>query len=219
MLPQAGRRGTGAPAGPSFGMLDDMRRVSVVGNSGSGKTRLARRLAGVLGVPHIELDAIHHLPGWEPINPETFLAEIEALTVADGWVVDGNYRTVVVDGPVWRRADTVVWIDLPRRTVMYQVIARTLRRVVRREELWNGNREPLRNLYAWDPYKSIIRWSWTQHAKYQERFSSAMTSPLYGHLHFVRLRNHAEVERWFRDLDNGGDGDSATRLVIQLKTP
>ena len=174
--------------------------MSVVGNAGSGKTQFARRLAEILRVPHIELDAIHHLPEWEPIDPETFLGEVEARTSGDGWVVDGNYRTVVVDGPVWQRADTVVWIDLPRRTVMRQVIGRTLRRVIRREELWNGNREPLRNLYAWDPYKSIIRWSWTQHAKYQERFSYAMASPLYGQLHFVRLRSNAEVEWWLAEV-------------------
>src|SRR3974390_3266895 len=107
-----------------------MRRVSVVGNSGSGKTLFAGRLAQALGVPHIELDAIHHLPEWEPIDPDVFVSEVETLTAAEGWVIDGNYRTVVDDGPVWRRADTVVWIDLPRRVVMHQVIVRTLRRIV-----------------------------------------------------------------------------------------
>ena len=73
----------------------------MVGNSGSGKTLFARRLAQALGVPHIELDAIHHLPAWEPIDPDLFLSEVETLTTAEGWVIDGNYRTVVVDGPVW----------------------------------------------------------------------------------------------------------------------
>jgi adenylate kinase family enzyme len=180
-----------------------MRRVSVVGNAGSGKTLFARRLADVLGVPHIELDAIHHLPGWEPIDAESFLSEVDTLTSEDGWVVDGNYRTVVVDGPVWRRADTVVWIDLPRPIVMSRIITRTLRRVARREELWNGNREPLRNLYAWDPYKSIIRWSWTQHSNYQRRFSSAMSSLDYAHLQFVRLRSRTEMDHWLTSLDDG----------------
>ena len=179
---------------------DRVKRVSVVGNAGSGKTGLAGRIAAALGVPHVELDAIHHLPGWEPIDPDEFLLRVGEITSTDGWVIDGNYRTVVVDGPVWERADTVVWLDLPRRTVMRQVTSRTLRRIVRREELWNGNREPWRNLWAWDPYKSIIRWAWTQHGKYQDRFGSAMASPSFAHIDFVRLQSHEEVERWLERI-------------------
>ena len=173
-----------------------MKRVSVVGNAGAGKSRLAGRLAQVLGVPYVELDAIHHLPGWEPIDPSEFLARVTAEAATDAWVIDGNYRTVVVDGPVWQRADTVVWLDLPRRTVMRQVTTRTLRRTLSREELWNGNREPLQNLWAWDPERSIIRWAWTRHATYQERFGTAMASSAFCHLDFVRLRSHDQAERW-----------------------
>lgn len=149
-----------------------MQRVSVVGNAGSGKSHLTRRLADALGVPCVELDAINHLPEWEPIDPAEFLAAVETIAATDAWVIDGNYRTVVVAGPVWQRADTVAWLDLPRRVVMRQVVARTTRRLVRREELWNGNREPVRNLLSWDPQKSIIRWAWTQHDKYLERYST-----------------------------------------------
>lgn len=166
---------------------------------------MAERLAGMLGVPYVELDAIHHLPGWQPIARDEFLERIAAVSASEEWVIDGNYRTVVVDGPVWRRADTIVWLELPRHTVMRQVTLRTLRRVVRREELWNGNREPLRNLWAWDPHKSIIRWAWTQHAKYRERFRSAMASPTLAHIDFVRLRSHEEAEAWLRAVGTRRD--------------
>lgn len=173
-----------------------MRRVSVVGNSGSGKSALARQVADRLGVPYIELDAIHHLPGWTPIDPGEFRALLDEITACDGWVIDGNYRTLVVDGPVWQRADTVAWLDLPRRVVMRQVIGRTVRRAITREELWNGNREPWANFVRWDPERNIIRWSWTQHRKYQERFGSAMSDVRYAHLDFVRLTSHAEADAW-----------------------
>ena len=178
-----------------------MRRVSVVGNSGSGKSTLARRIAAALDVDYVELDAIHHLPGWQPIDPDEFLVRVGEITETDGWVVDGNYRTVVVEGPVWQRADTVVWLDLPRATVMRQVVLRSLRRTVRREELWNGNRETLRSLAVWDRDGSIVRWTWTQHEKYERRYSEAMASPALRHLAFIRLRSHTEADAWLEDLE------------------
>ncbi len=187
-----------------------MQRVSVVGNSGSGKTQLARRIAAALDVAYVELDAIHHLPGWQPIDPDEFLAQIEAIAAREQWVIDGNYRVAVVDGPVWERADTVVWLDLPRSRIMRQVIGRTLRRTIRREELWNGNREPLRNLSSWDPNKSIIRWSWTQHSKYLDRFTEAMSSPRFDHIDFVRLSSHDEAERLVQRLGSEGPTPSGS---------
>jgi adenylate kinase family enzyme len=177
-----------------------MRRVSVVGNSGAGKTSLARRIAAILDVPCIELDAIHHLPDWEPIDPDEFVARIDVLTRGDGWVVDGSYRPVVVDGPVWRRADTVVWLDPPRRTVMRQVTWRTLRRVITRQRLWNGNREQWTDMLSWDPEKSIIAWAWTNHDKYVDHFGAAMHAPQFAHLDFVRLRSHADARCWLASV-------------------
>jgi adenylate kinase family enzyme len=166
--------------------------VSIVGNSGAGKTTLGRRLAVALGVPFVELDSIFHLPGWQELPPEEFRAAVRERIAADGWVVDGNYTTV--REVVWERADTVVWLDLPRWAVMRQIVPRTLRRVVTREELWNGNREPFENLWRYDHTRSIVRWAWTQHAKYHDRFLAAMVDPAWSHLRFVRLQSRREAD-------------------------
>lgn len=183
-----------------------MRRVSVVGNSGSGKTTLARRIAEAIGAPLVELDAIHHQPGWIPIPEDRFLAEMDRITRGDRWVVDGNYRRVVVEGPVWERADTVVWLDPPRHVVMRQLIRRTLRRALTREELWNGNREPLLRQFSLNPHRSIFTWAWTHHPVYRRRYGAAMAT--HPHLTFVRLRDHRAAEEWVRGL--GATGPHAT---------
>ena len=120
-----------------------MERVSVVGCSGAGKTTLGRRLAGILDVPFVELDGLVHQPGWTSCPRTSSAAEVRRSCAGDRWVVDGNYHSMVQD-LVWDRADTVVWLDLPRWRVTGRVVSRTLRRVVTRQELWKGNREQLR---------------------------------------------------------------------------
>jgi adenylate kinase family enzyme len=174
-----------------FAIMVGVHRVSVVGNSGSGKSTLAAALAGHLAAPWIELDSIYHQPGWVPLPHDEFRARVEALAAGDVWVIDGNYTAV--QDLVWARADTVVWIDLPRPLVMRRIMARTFRRAARRQELWNGNREPWSNWLTLDPERSIIMWSWTQHAKYRVRYQQAMADPAWAHLSFVRLRSPADV--------------------------
>ncbi len=168
-----------------------MQRVSVVGCSGSGKSTLARRLAAQLAVPCVELDAIFHQPNWADLPPDEFRTRVSEVVAGDGWVVDGNYSTV--RDLVWERADTVVWLDLPRSLVMRRVITRTVRRVVTREKLWNGNREPFTNLYRLDPEQNIIRWAWVTHPVDAQRYRMAMDDPAHAHLDFVWLRTPSDV--------------------------
>ena len=170
-----------------------MRRVSVVGNSGSGKSTLGRALAVRLGVPYLELDGIHHLPGWTPISPDAFVARVREAAAGDGWVIDGNYS--VVRPLVWERADTVVWLDPPRRTVMRRVAWRTVRRGVTRQALWNGNRESLRNMFSRDPGVNIALWAWRRHAVYRDRYLAAAADPANERLTFVRVASAEDAQR------------------------
>jgi adenylate kinase family enzyme len=169
-----------------------MRRVSVVGVPGSGKSTVGRRLATTLEVPYVELDAVFHQPGWTALPAKEFQARIADVVAGDGWVVDGNYSAS--RELVWQRADTVVWLDLPRSLVMRRIIRRTVRRAVTRERLWNGNREPLTNLYRLDPEQNVIRWAWVKHREYAERYAAAMHDPAYAHLEFIRLRTQPEID-------------------------
>lgn len=169
-----------------------MRRISIVGAPGSGKTTIGRWLAVSLDVPFVELDAIFHQSGWRDLPRDLFRERVLEALDPEAWVVDGNYSAV--QDLVWRRADTVVWLDLPRQVVMQRIILRTLRRAITRERLWNDNREPLTNFYRLNPEKNIIRWTWVKHPVYVERYGAAMHDAVHAHLRFVRLGSQREID-------------------------
>lgn len=133
-----------------------VERVLIAGCTGAGKTTLAKVLSRRLGLPRHELDALRHGPSWTP-RPE-FEADVEAFSATPRWVTEDQYHSVIGDR-LWQRADTVIWLDLPRRTVMTRVVRRSVVRAVTREELWHGNRESWR---SWLDPEHPIRWAWSQ---------------------------------------------------------
>jgi adenylate kinase family enzyme len=182
-----------------------VRRVSVGGTAGSGKSTLARELAGILKVPHLELDGVFHQPGWAPLPAEEFRARVAEFTSQASWITDGNYS--LVRSLIWERADTVAWLDLPRHLVMRRLIWRTLHRMATRQELWNGNRESVRNLVSLDPEKSIIVWAWTTHAANRATYLAASEDPANAHLTFIRLTSPRAVKRFLASAVNARGDD------------
>jgi adenylate kinase family enzyme len=151
-------------------------------------------LAALLQVPHLELDSVFHQPDWTPLPRDEFRARVERFAAQDGWVTDGNYSSV--QDLVWQRADTVAWLDLPRHLVMRRLLWRTARRVMTRQELWNGNREHWRAFFSLDPEQSILVWAWTTHARNQARYLAASQDPANAHLTFVRLTSPGAARRF-----------------------
>ena len=174
--------------------------MSVVGSSGSGKTTVGAALAQRMGVRFVELDSLQHLEDWTSVDPDVFLRQVGEVAAGDEWVIDGNYGAVVRDGPVWRRADTVVWLDVPKRVAMWQVTKRTIGRVITRRELWNGNREKWSNIVSWDPNRSMLRWVWTTHGQVRERYERLSVHPDHSRLTFVRLRSRRETDCWLAGI-------------------
>jgi adenylate kinase family enzyme len=170
-----------------------VQRVAVVGASGSGKTTLARRLAADLGLPRLELDSVFHQAGWTELERPEFRARVAEFVAGDAWVVDGNYAHV--RDLVLERADTVVWLRLPRRTTTGRVVRRTTGRLLLRRELWNGNRESLRNALSRDPERSIVAWAWTSHGSYDAPYEELRRTAPPGQ-RWVVLRTPAQVTRF-----------------------
>ena len=176
-----------------------MKRVAVIGSSGSGKTTTAKQIADLLNCPALELDGIFHQANWQPLEDELFRQRVgDFIERESSWVTDGNYRTV--RQLIWSRADTIVWLDLPLPSILRALLWRTLRRGFVRAPLWNGNRENLFNIFSLDPERSVLVWSYTHHERHIAEFEGASRVPENAHLEIIRLRSRREVADWLEAL-------------------
>jgi adenylate kinase family enzyme len=89
-----------------------MRRVVVIGNSGGGKSTVARRLATQLACPCVDIDSLVWQPGWRLAPAETYNAEHARLTAQERWIIDGLGRQESIPQRLSRSTD-IVLIDMP----------------------------------------------------------------------------------------------------------
>ncbi len=99
-----------------------MKRINVIGTSGSGKSTFSRLLASELKYPYVEMDAIFWKPNWQESSDEEFFANLADRLSAEHWVLDGNYnRTAEIK---WNRVDSIVWVDYSFVRTLFQAVKR-----------------------------------------------------------------------------------------------
>src|SRR5258706_190296 len=71
---------------------------------------------------------------------------------------------------------------------------RTTDRIRRRERLWGGNQETIRNTFF--SRDSLFVWALTTHRRRRRNFELLMTRPDYAQVRFHRLRSADDAVRW-----------------------
>ena len=158
-----------------------LQRISIVGATGSGKTFLARRLAAKLDLPLHELDEVRRAA----VEHGGFGEAVGELAAASEWIIDGHYRDV--RAIVWRRADTIVWLNYPASVIAAQLL--------RRFAAKRGYRE-VRGAGAAGA-------SWTMRLRRLARtlserreYGALLRSPEYRGATLIELRSRKAAEEW-----------------------
>ncbi len=99
-----------------------MERIILIGCGGSGKSTLAVKLGEKLNLPVIHLDRLYWRSDWRPVSKPEFRELLQTELEKPRWVMDGNFRSTIPQR--LEKCDTVIYLDMPRRTCMWGIIKR-----------------------------------------------------------------------------------------------
>jgi adenylate kinase family enzyme len=101
-----------------------VKKITIIGSGGSGKSTFARKLGELLHIEVIHLDALFWKPGWVGVSKQEQRLVQNDLVKREKWIIDGNYGSTIdirLNG-----ADTIIFLDIPRIICIYRIIKRRL---------------------------------------------------------------------------------------------
>jgi len=99
-------------------------KIIILGNNGSGKSWLAKRLAAATGLPLIHLDAHLWRPGWEMPTREEWLEKNKQFIAGERWIIDGMCSHGGTMELRFAAAELAIILDVNRFTCVLGVLGR-----------------------------------------------------------------------------------------------
>jgi adenylate kinase family enzyme len=167
-----------------------MRRVTIIGSGGAGKSTLARELGDITGLPVIHLDREFWRPGWTETPKADWKERVDELAKGDEWIIDGNFG-----GTMEIRlasADTAVFLDFPRMICTYRAIKRAVTyRNRTRPDMGSGCNEKFD--------LEFLRWIWQFPDKTVPTIEARLAK-LRPNVKLIRLHSPKEVESFLSEV-------------------
>lgn len=173
-----------------------MRKINVIGTTGSGKSTFSTELAERLGYPCIHMDQLFWKPNWTETSDEEFFSKVESVVTGKSWVLDGNYsRTNDIK---WKHADTIIWLDYSYARTFCQLFGRTINRAVTKKELWpgTGNKESFGKAFM--SKDSIFVWFFHCYKRNRRKYAVLESSLKEGRIKFIRLRSPKDANAFLK---------------------
>ncbi|BFM18251.1 DNA topology modulation protein [Maricurvus nonylphenolicus] len=145
-----------------------MKKVAIFGNTGGGKSTLAKQLAEATGIPLHPLDKIKYLPGGEEVPHTEYLTTHAELLQQEQWIIDG-FGCVPSAWERFAAADTLIYLDLPLFTHGMWVTKRLLKGLFVNPEGWPENSPILKGTL--NSYRVL----WLCHSKLTPRYRQFVT--------------------------------------------
>lgn len=88
-----------------------MKKILVIGCSGSGKSHFSKRLNKITAIPLYHLDMLYWNEDKTTVGRDVLIERLTPILDSEEWIIDGNYRGTLEMR--LQRCDTVFFLDFP----------------------------------------------------------------------------------------------------------
>jgi len=152
-----------------------VKRINVIGTTGSGKSTFSKALAEKLDCKYIQMDALFWKPNWGETPDEAFFTKIKQATSVE--------------------------IDYSYFRTLFQLLSRTINRAWTKQELWEGTGNISTFKKSFLSKDSIIIWFFKCYKKNKIRYAKLIESQELEGVTYIRLQSRKEAAEFLQHLD------------------
>ncbi|MEX5962408.1 hypothetical protein [Mammaliicoccus sciuri] len=101
-----------------------MKKIVILGSSGSGKSYLSKKLSKELNIEVYHLDNLMRKSDWSPFSYNEKYRIQELILENDSWIIEGNYTNILDKS--FEEADTIIFLNINKFKCIFNVIKRTI---------------------------------------------------------------------------------------------
>ena len=116
--------------------LKQVKRITIVGGPGTGKTTLAQKLGTIFNLPIIHIDGINYNPNWEKVEKEKRDKLILEKIKNEKWISDGNYSSTLKERI--EKSDLIIWLDYSGFDSIKGVLSRRIKNFNKKNKKFLG---------------------------------------------------------------------------------
>ncbi len=108
-------------------------KIIIIGNGGSGKSTLGKRLAALTGYPLYHLDLLTFNEDGSNVSESVFTSRLNEILNGEQWIVEGwSYQSTMAAR--FAASDTIIYLDYPIWVCYWNALKRTVNSTFRRNE-------------------------------------------------------------------------------------
>ncbi len=151
-----------------YDVLKQARRIAIIGNAGSGKSTVARKMQSFCDLPLHHLDTYFWKSNWTPPNRDEYKIIHDRLCDQNEWVIEGTNLSL------WEhrmnRAEIIIILKIPRYLCLWRIFKRTWR--------YYGKQAPssaqgCHERFNWK-FVKFLHWVWCFHSKYETKITELL---------------------------------------------